>query len=79
MVTKREVLAGLAIELASIESALAESRNWLHEGLCDCDQCLHELAKQRKLTERRIQVLKEITQLGGMNNAHEAAAHKRAR
>jgi hypothetical protein len=42
MVTKREVLAGLAIELASIENAIAESQNWLHEGLCDCDQCLHE-------------------------------------
>jgi hypothetical protein len=77
MVTKREVLAGLAIELASIENAIAESQNWLHEGLCDCDQCLHELAKQRKLVQRRNQVLAEIKQLGGMNNAHEAAAHKR--
>jgi hypothetical protein len=75
MVTKREVLAGLAIELASIENAIAESQNWLHEGLCDCPSCLHELAKQRKLTARRQQVLEEIKRLGGMNNAHEAAAH----
>jgi hypothetical protein len=70
MLTKREVLAGLAIELASIEDMLADSRAWLHEGLCDCDQCLYELAKQRKLMARRQQVLAEIAQLGGMKDAH---------
>jgi hypothetical protein len=74
MVTKREVLAGLAIELASIESALAESRNWLHEGLCDCPSCLHELAKQRKLVQRRNQVLAEIAHLGGISNDQRAEA-----
>jgi hypothetical protein len=74
MLSKREVLAGLALELASIESALAESRNWLHEGLCDCNQCLHELAKQRKLVQRRQQVLEEIKHLGGISNDARAAA-----
>jgi hypothetical protein len=68
MLTKREVLAGLAIELVSIENAIAESQNWLHEGLCDCSQCLSELAKQRKLVQRRQQVLAEIAQVGGMSN-----------
>jgi hypothetical protein len=75
MISKQEVLAGLAIELVSIENAIAESQNWLHEGLCDCEQCLYELAKQRKLTQRRQQVLAEIAQLGGISNAHEAAAY----
>jgi hypothetical protein len=74
MISKQEVLAGLAIELASIENAIAESQNWLHEGLCDCDQCLYELAKQRKLVQRRQQVLAEIAQLGGMSNDARAAA-----
>jgi hypothetical protein len=69
MVTKREVLASLAIELASIEDMLADSIGWLHEGLCDCEQCLYELHKQRKLTQRRQQVLAEIAQLGGISNA----------
>jgi hypothetical protein len=74
MVTKREVLAGLAIELASIENAIAESQNWLHEGLCDCEQCLYELRKQHKLVQRRNQVLEEIKHLGGISNDARAAA-----
>jgi hypothetical protein len=74
MLSKQEVLAGLAIELVSIENAIAESQRWLHEGLCDCEQCLYELAKQRKLTARRQQVLEEIKHLGGISNDARAAA-----
>jgi hypothetical protein len=77
MISKQEVLAGLAIELVSIEEALEDSIGWLHEGLCDCEQCLCELAKQRKLIARRRQVLAEIKHLGGISNAHEESAHKR--
>jgi len=68
MLSKREVLAGLAIELASIETAINESIGWLHEGLCDCDQCLSELHKQHRLVARQMQILREIAQLGGMKN-----------
>jgi hypothetical protein len=71
MLTKQEVLAGLAIELASIEDKLNDSIGWLHEGMCDCEQCLCELAKQRKLIKRRREILAEIAQLGGMNNAEK--------
>ena len=63
MLNREQVLAGLAIELLRIENSIKESQNWLHEGLCDCDQCLYELAKQHKLTQARQRVLKEIAEL----------------
>mgnify|MGYP001088891088 CR=1 FL=1 len=53
----------LALELVRIENAIAESQNWLHEGLCDCEQCLYELSKQRKLCQARQRILEELSAL----------------
>jgi len=53
----------LALELVRIENAIAESQNWLHEGLCDCEQCLYELSKQRKLCQARQRILNELSAL----------------
>jgi septal ring factor EnvC (AmiA/AmiB activator) len=56
-------IAALASELARIERELRDSQGWLHEEICDCDQCLHELAKQRRLIEARAQLLAEMDAL----------------
>jgi hypothetical protein len=56
-------IAALASALGRIERELRDSQAWLHEGLCDCDQCLHELAKQRRLIEARNRLLTELDAL----------------
>jgi transposase-like protein len=56
-------IAALASELGRIERELRDSQAWLHDGLCDCPSCLHELAKQRRLIEARAQLLAEMDAL----------------
>jgi hypothetical protein len=56
-------VAALASELGRIERELRDSQAWLHDGLCDCPSCLHELAKQRRLIEARNRLLAELDAL----------------
>jgi septal ring factor EnvC (AmiA/AmiB activator) len=56
-------IAALASELGRIERELRDSQAWLHEGLCDCAQCLHELRRQRQLLQARAQLLAELDAL----------------
>jgi len=56
-------IAALASALGRIERELRDSMSWLHDGLCDCAQCLHELAKQRRLIEARNRLLAELEAL----------------
>jgi transposase-like protein len=56
-------VAALASALGRIERELRDSQAWLHDGLCDCPSCLHELAKQRRLIEARAQLLAEMDAL----------------
>jgi hypothetical protein len=56
-------IAALASELGRIERELRDSQSWLHEGLCDCDQCMYELRRQRKLIEARNRLLAELDAL----------------
>jgi septal ring factor EnvC (AmiA/AmiB activator) len=56
-------IAALASELGRIERELRDSQAWLHEGLCDCAQCLHELRRQRQLLQARAQLLAELEAL----------------
>jgi hypothetical protein len=56
-------VAALASELGRIERELRDSQAWLHEGLCDCAQCLHELRRQRQLLQARAQLLAELEAL----------------
>jgi hypothetical protein len=56
-------IAALASALGRIERELRDSQAWLHDGLCDCDQCLHELRRQRRLIETRNRLLAEMDAL----------------
>jgi septal ring factor EnvC (AmiA/AmiB activator) len=56
-------MAALASELGRIERELRDSQNWLHETLCDCDQCLYELRRQRRLIQARARLLAELDAL----------------
>jgi hypothetical protein len=56
-------IAALASELGRIERELRDSLGWLHDGLCDCAQCLHELRRQRRLIETRNRLLAEMDAL----------------
>jgi chromosome segregation ATPase len=56
-------IAALASELGRVERELRDSQNWLHETLCDCDQCLYELRRQRRLIETRNRLLAELDAL----------------
>jgi hypothetical protein len=56
-------IAALASELGRIERELRDSLNWLHDGLCDCPSCLHELRRQRQLIEARNRLLAELDAL----------------
>jgi hypothetical protein len=56
-------IAALASALGRIERELRDSQAWLHDGLCDCDQCLHELRRQRQLIEARNRLLAELDAL----------------
>jgi hypothetical protein len=56
-------VAALASELARVERELKDSQAWLHDGLCDCDQCLSELRRQRQLLQARAQLLAEMDAL----------------
>jgi hypothetical protein len=56
-------IAALASELGRIERELRDSMSWLHDGLCDCAQCLHELRRQRRLIETRNRLLAEMDEL----------------
>jgi hypothetical protein len=56
-------IAALASELGRIERELNESIGWLHEEICDCPQCLHELRRQRRLIEARNRLLAELDAL----------------
>ena len=56
-------VAALASELGRIEQELKDSLNWLHDGLCDCPSCLHELRRQRRLIETRNRLLAEMDAL----------------
>jgi chromosome segregation ATPase len=56
-------IAALASALGRIERELQDSQNWLHETLCDCDQCLFELRRQRQLLQARAQLLAELDAL----------------
>jgi hypothetical protein len=56
-------IAALASALGRIERELQDSQNWLHETLCDCDQCLYELRRQRQLLQARAQLLAELEAL----------------
>ncbi len=61
--TKRTELAGLAIELAKIESAIKEQQWWLHPQPCQCEQCSAVFAELLKLSGKRQKVLAEIEKL----------------
>jgi hypothetical protein len=50
-------IAALASALGRIERELRDSVGWLHDGLCDCAQCLFELRRQRRLIEARNRLL----------------------
>jgi septal ring factor EnvC (AmiA/AmiB activator) len=56
-------IAALASELGRIERELRDSLGWLHEEICDCNQCLHELRRQRQLIEARNRLLAELDAL----------------
>jgi DNA repair exonuclease SbcCD ATPase subunit len=56
-------IAALASALGRIERELRDSLGWLHDGLCDCGQCLHELRRQRQLLQARAQLLAELEAL----------------
>jgi uncharacterized membrane protein YccC len=56
-------VAALASELGRIERELRDSLGWLHEEICDCNQCLHELRRQRQLIEARNRLLTELDAL----------------
>jgi hypothetical protein len=56
-------IAALASALGRVERELQDSLNWLHDGLCDCDQCLFELRRQRQLLQARAQLLAELEAL----------------
>jgi chromosome segregation ATPase len=56
-------IAALASELGRIERELRDSLGWLHEEICDCNQCLHELRRQRQLLQARAQLLAELDAL----------------
>jgi hypothetical protein len=56
-------IAALASALGRIERELRDSQGWLHDGLCDCAQCLHELRRQRQLLQARAQLLAELDAL----------------
>jgi hypothetical protein len=56
-------IAALASALGRIERELRDSLNWLHDGLCDCPSCLHELRRQRQLLQARAQLLAELEAL----------------
>jgi hypothetical protein len=56
-------LAALASALGRIERELQDSLGWLHTGLCDCNQCLFELRRQRQLIEARNRLLTELDAL----------------
>jgi hypothetical protein len=56
-------MAALASELGKIERELRDSLGWLHEEICDCNQCLHELRRQRQLIEARNRLLAELDAL----------------
>jgi chromosome segregation ATPase len=56
-------MAALASALGRIERELRDSLNWLHDGICDCDQCLFELRRQRRLIEARNRLLAELEAL----------------
>jgi hypothetical protein len=56
-------IAALASALGRIERELRDSLNWLHDGLCDCPSCLHELRRQRQLLQARNRLLAELDEL----------------
>jgi hypothetical protein len=56
-------IAALASEISRLERELRDSLGWLHDGLCDCDQCLFELRRQRQLIEARNRLLAELDAL----------------
>jgi hypothetical protein len=56
-------IAALASALGRIERELRDSQAWLHDGLCDCPSCLHELRRQRQLIEARNRLLAELDAL----------------
>jgi hypothetical protein len=56
-------IAALASELGRVERELRDSQTWLHDGLCDCPSCLHELRRQRQLLQARAQLLAEMEAL----------------
>jgi hypothetical protein len=56
-------VAALASELGRIERELRDSQAWLHDGLCDCAQCLFELRRQRQLVQARNRLLTELDAL----------------
>jgi hypothetical protein len=56
-------VAALASALGRIERELGDSQAWLHDGLCDCAQCLFELRRQRQLIEARNRLLAELDAL----------------
>jgi hypothetical protein len=56
-------IAALASALGRIERELRDSQAWLHDGICDCTQCLFELRRQRQLIEARNRLLTELDAL----------------
>jgi hypothetical protein len=56
-------IAALASALGRIERELRDSVNWLHDGMCDCEQCLFELRRQRRLIQARARLLAEMDAL----------------
>jgi len=57
-------IAALASALGRIERELRDSLGWLHDNrACDCNQCLFELRRQRRLIEARNRLLAELDAL----------------
>jgi hypothetical protein len=56
-------VAALASALGRIERELKDSLGWLHDGICDCAQCLRELRRQRQLIQARARLLAELDAL----------------
>jgi hypothetical protein len=56
-------LAGLAVELAKIESAIKEQQAWLHPQPCPCEQCSAVFGELLRLSGQRRKVLAEIIKL----------------
>jgi hypothetical protein len=56
-------LAGLAVELAKIESAIKEQQWWLHPQPCPCEQCSAVFAELLKLSNQHRKILSEIIKL----------------